>query len=66
MFENFYGNIDSVGYEDLDNYDDNYDFVDDDDEYRKIEIIKTLFKEIDRDYYKPIRTNDGFARRKNN
>ena len=65
-FENFYGNIDSVGYEDLDNYDDNYDFVDDDDEYRKIEIIKTLFKEIDRDYYKPIRTNDGFARRKNN
>ena len=65
MFENFYGNIDSVGYEDLDNYDDNYDFVDDD-EYRKIESIKTLFKEIDRDYYKPIRTNDGFARRKNN
>ena len=58
-------NIDSVDYEDLDNYDDNYDFADDD-KYRKIGSIRTLFKEFDRDYYKPIRTDDGFAGRRNN
>ena len=28
--------------------------------------IRTLFKEFDRDYYKPIRTDDGFAGRRNN
>ena len=56
-------NIDSVDYEDLDNYDDNYDFADDD-KYRKIGSIRTLFKEFDRDYYKPIRTDDGFAGKK--
>ena len=61
----FHGNIDSVYHEDLDKYDDNYDFADDD-EYRKIGSIRTLFKEFDRDYYKPIRTDDGFAGRKNN
>ena len=33
-FKQFHGNIDSVDYEDLDNYDDNYDFADDD-KYRK-------------------------------
>ena len=61
----FHGNIDSVDYDDLGNYDDNYDFADDD-EYRKIGSIRTLFKEFDRDSYKPIRTNDSFARRRNN
>ena len=64
-FKKFHGDIDSVDYEDLDNYDDNYDFAHDD-EYRKIGSIRTLFKEFDRDYYKPIRTNDGFAGRRNN
>ena len=44
------------GYDDLGNYDDNYDFADD--EYKKIGSIRKLFKEFDRDYYKPIRTND--------
>ena len=56
-FKKFRGNIDSVDYEDLDNYDNNYDFADDY-EYRKIGSIRTLFTEFDRDYYKPIRTND--------
>ena len=44
-FKKFRGNIDSVNYEDLDNYDYNYDFADDD-EYRKIGSIRTLFKEL--------------------
>ena len=57
--------MNSVDYHDLDNYDDNYDFSDDD-EYRKIGSIKTLFKEFDTDYYKPIRTDDDFAGRRNN
>ena len=61
----FHGDIDSVDYDDLDNYDNNYDFADDD-EYRKIGSIKTLFKEFDRDNYKPIRTDGGFAGRNNN
>ena len=60
-FKKFRGNIDSVNYEDLDNYDYNYDFADD--EYRKIRSIRTLFKELDRDYYKPIRTDVGFVGR---
>ena len=64
-FKKFRGNIDSVNYEDLDNYDYNYDFADDD-EYRKIGSIRTLFKELDSDYYKPIRTDGGFAGRNNN
>ena len=64
-FKKFHGNIDSVDYEDLDNYDDNYDFADDD-EYRKIGSIRALFKEFDSDYYKPIRTDDGFTGRRNN
>ena len=41
-FKKFRGNIDSVNYEDLDNYDYNYDFADDD-EYRKIGSIRTLW-----------------------
>ena len=60
----FHGDIDSVDYDDLDNFHDNYDFADD--EYRKIRSIRTLFKEFDRDYYKPIRTDNGFAGRRNN
>ena len=56
-------NIDSVDYEDLDNYDDNYDFADDG-KYRKIWSIRTIFKEFDRDYYKPIRADGGFAGKK--
>ena len=62
IFKKFHGDIDSVDYADLDNYD---DFADDD-EYRKIGSIRKLFKEFDRDYYKPIRTDDGFAGRRNN
>ena len=61
----FRGNIDSVDYEDLDNYDYNYDFVDDD-EYRKIGSITTLFTEFDRDHYKPIRTDGRSTGRNNN
>ena len=30
---------------------------------RKIGSVRRLFKEFDRDYYKPIRTDSGFARR---
>ena len=52
-------------YEDLDNYDDNYGFADDD-EYRKIRSIRKLFKESDSDYCKPIGTDHGFAGRRNN
>ena len=59
----FQGNIDSVDYERLDNYDNNYDFADDD-KYRKFESIRTSFKEFDSDYYKPIRTDDNFAGKK--
>ena len=52
-------------YDDPDNYGYNYDFADDD-EYRKIGSIRRLFKGFDRDYYKPIRTDCGFAGRNNN
>ena len=65
IFKKFRGNIDSVDYEHLDNYNHSYDFADDD-EYRKIGSIRTLFKELDRDYYKPTRTDGGFAGRNNN
>ena len=51
-FKKFHGGIDTVDYDDLDNYDDNYDFADDD-EYRKTRSIRTLFKGFDRGYYKP-------------
>ena len=64
-FKKFHGDIDSVDYDDFDNYDDNYDFADDD-KYRKIGSIRTLFKKFDKDFHKPIRTNDGFAGRRNN
>ena len=49
-------------YDDPDNYGYNYDFADDD-EYRKIGSIRRLFKGFDRDYYKPTRTDCGFAGR---
>ena len=42
-FKKFHGNVDSVDYDDLDNYDDNYDFADDD-EYRKIGSTGRLLK----------------------
>ena len=64
-FKKCCGNIDCVNYEDLDNDYYNYDFADDD-EYRKIGSIRTLFKELHRDYYKPIRTDTGFAGRNDN
>ena len=66
-FKKFYGNIDSVDYDDrdCDIYDNNYDFADDD-EYRKVGSVRRLFKEFDRDSYKPIRTNCGFGGRENN
>ena len=64
-FKKFHGGVDAVDYDDFDYYDDNYDFSDDD-EYRKIESIKRLFKGLDRDYYKPIKTDSGFAGRNNN
>ena len=41
MFE---GNIDSVDYEDIDNYDNNYDFADD--EYRKIGTLEIYLKSL--------------------
>ena len=59
-FKKFRGDIDSVNYEDLDNYDYNYDF-DDDNEYREIGSIRTLFKELDRDYYTNTNTNSNRA-----
>ena len=62
----FYGNVDSADYDDLDNYDDIYEFADDDNEYRKNGSVRRLFKEFDRDYYKPIRTDYGFDGRENN
>ena len=62
--ERFQGNIDCVDYEDLDSCNNNYDFADDD-KYRKIGSIRTLFREFDSDYYKPIRTDDGFEGKKN-
>ena len=63
-FKDFHGDIDSVDYDDLGNYDDNYDFANDD-EYRKIISIRKLFKEFDGDYYKHIRTDYGFGGRNN-
>ena len=60
-FKKFCG-IDRVDYEDLDKYGYNYDFADDD-EYRKIGSIRTLLKKLDRDYYKPIKTDSGFVER---
>ena len=64
-FKKFQGNVDSVDYDNLGNYDDNYDFANDY-VYRKIGSLRRLFKMFDRDYYRPIRTDDGFGGRRNN
>ena len=63
VFKKFHGDIDSVDYDDLDNYDDNHDFTDD--EYRQIGSIRRLFEEFDRHYYQPIRNDYGFGERNN-
>ena len=62
MWEKPRDDIDSVYYEDLDNYDDDdddnninyYDYV-----YRKIGSVRRLFKKFDIDYYKPILNDSG-------
>ena len=51
--------IDSVYYENLDNYDDD-DNKYDDYVYRKIGSVRRLFKKFDIDYYKPILTDNEF------
>ena len=43
-FKKFHGNVDRFDYDDLDNYDYNYDDAGDDDEYRKIGSIRRLFR----------------------
>ena len=66
-FKKFHDNVDSVDYDDLDNYDYNYDDADyDDEEYKKTGSIKRLFQGLDRDYYKPITEDYGFDGRENN
>ena len=60
----FHGDVDSVDYDDLDNYDDNYDEAADDDKYKKTGRIKRLFEEFDRDYYKTIKTDYSFDGKK--
>ena len=62
-FKEFHGSIDTADYDDLDNYDYNYD---DGDEYRKIGNIRRFFKGFDRDYYKAVRSDGGFDGRRNN
>ena len=56
-----HGDADSVDYDDLDSYDDD-DYADEE-EYRRIGSIRRLL--FDRDYYKPIRTDNGFGGRNN-
>ena len=53
--------LDSVDHDDLDDYED--DNFAEDDECRRTGSIRRLFKN---DYFKPIKTDDGFARRRNN
>ena len=65
MFKKSLDHIDSVDYEELDNYDDDGDGADDG-EYRKIVTIRRLFKGFDRDYFKPIRIYGGFGGINNN
>ena len=64
-YKKLHGGIDAADYDGLNNYDDNYDFADDD-EYKKIGSVRRLFKKFVRDYYKPVRTDDGFSGRRNN
>ena len=63
--------IDSVYYEDLDENEDPYGDEDpdvdaDDDKYRKIGSIRRLFKEFNRDYYKPTVIDRGLDKMHNN
>ena len=44
-FKKFRGNIESVDYEDLDNYDYNHDFADDD-EYKKLGVLEHYLKSL--------------------
>ena len=62
-FKKFDSDVDSVNYDDLDNYDYNYD-TDDGDKYRNIESIRRLFKGFDRNYFKPIKIDDSFDEKK--
>ena len=65
-FNKFYGNVDSVDYDDVDNYNDNYGDAADDDKYRKIGSIRRLFEGFNKDYFKPIKTDDdSFGGNKN-
>ena len=59
-------NIDSVYYEDLNDYDEYPDEYADDDKYRKIGSVRTLFKGFDSDYYKLIITDCGYDGRDDN
>ena len=61
-FKKFYANVDSVDYDNVDN--DNQDNYDDDNKCRKIGSIRRLFEGFDRDYYKPIKTDDSFDGKK--
>ena len=66
-FKKFNVGVDAVDYDNLDNYDYNYDFADGDKFMKKLMgSIRRLFKGFGRDYYKPIRTDSGFAGRNNN
>ena len=59
--------INSVHYEDLDkDKDPDKDKNADDDKYRKIGSVRRLFKEFNRDYYKPTVIDRGFAGEVNN
>ena len=64
ILKKFCGDVNSVYYEDLDDYD--YDNDYDDDKYKTIGSIRTLFKKFDRDYYKPTRIDAGFDGRDDN
>ena len=58
--------INTIHYEDL-NSDKELNLEDaDDDKYRKIGIVRRLFEESNRDYYKPKVIDRGFAREINN
>ena len=63
-FKKLHGDVDSVDYDDIDNYDDNYDAADDR-AYRKTGSIRRLFEEFDGDYYKPLKTDYGFGEENN-
>ena len=66
ILKKFNGDIDSVYYEDFDNYDDEDFSYADDDKYRKIGSIRRFFKLFDSDYYKPIITDRGYDGRDDN